>query len=104
MAGYFYWMMFSKRFTFIWRRTLGSLQLASSVIRLAGSWLAIVRSLAMRFRLRFNLSAAERQVSSGCAAMNSFTLSASRTQFSGGTGARDRNSGSGRSTEACKTP
>ena len=58
----------------------------------------------MRLRWMFNLVAAERQVSFGFAAMNSFTRSASRTQFSGGAGARDRISGRGRSIEACKAP
>ncbi len=58
----------------------------------------------MRLRGMFNLAAAERQVSSGCAVMKFFTWSASRMQFCGGAGARDRISGRGRSIEACKAP
>ena len=90
--------------TFIWRRVFGSVQLISSVIRFDGRASAIVISFEMRFLGRFSLVAAERQVSSGCAAMKSFTRSASSMQFCGGAGARDRISGSGRSIEACKTP
>jgi len=57
----------------------------------------------MRLRWRLILEAADWQVSSGCAAMNSFTRIASSTKFLGGA-LLGCILGSGRPTEACKTP
>lgn len=87
----------------IWRSFLGSLQLASSVIRFSGRLLAIVRNFEMRLRCRFSLDAAERQVSSGWVSMNSLTRIASSTKFLGGA-LLGMISGSARPIEACKTP
>ena len=80
------------------------MQLVSFVIRFGGKFSAMVKSFEMRLRLMFNLATAERQVSSGCAVMNSFTRIASSVIFWGGDGSRFRVFGRGMSIEASNLP